>query len=522
MNRKFNVTGLCVPKMHYMVNLDRKLDQIISMIEAGEYFTINRPRQFGKTTIINELETRLENENYVVISLSFEGIGDDVFKNEKDFIQSFIRQIEFSLKDQGKEELTQKLSRSRKNNFNDLNIFISDLVRKAKTDLILIIDEVDKSSNNQLFLSFLGMLRDNYLRRNKGKDVTFQSVILAGVHDVKTLKLKLRPDEEQKYNSPWNIASDFKVDLTFDPTEISTMLRDYSDTENVKMDIGQIAEKIHYFTSGHPFLVSKICKILDEELLVQTDKWELKDIESAVDFLIKSDNTNFDSLIKNIENDIELYDLIKIIIIDAEIINFVKTDNVISKAGIYGILRNENEICKIDNLIYEMLLSDHIAFKMWRENKLTSISRYNFQDNFIIQDKKLDFEKIILKFQEFMKNEYSAKDNKFLERNGRLIFLAFLKPIINGKGWDFKEVQISQEKRLDVVVTFLEQKYIVEMKKWYGEKYHQKGIDQLSDYLERQGLEKGYLIIFDFESKKKDWKQERISKNDKDIFAVWV
>ena len=288
------------------------------------------------------------------------------------------------------------------------------------------------------------------------------------------------------------------------------------------MDIGQIAEKIHYFTSGHPFLVSKICKILDEELLVQTDKWELKDIESAVDFLIKSDNTNFDSLIKNIENDIELYDLIKIIIIDAEIINFVKTDNVISKAGIYGILRNENEICKIDNLIYEMLLSDHIAFKMWRENKLTSISRYNFQDNFIIQDKKLDFEKIILKFQEFMKNEYSAKDNKFLERNGRLIFLAFLKPIINGKGWDFKEVQISQEKRLDVVVTFLEQKYIVEMKKWYGEKYHQKGIDQLSDYLERQGLEKGYLIIFDFESKKKDWKQERISKNDKDIFAVWV
>jgi len=45
-----------------------------------------------------------------------------------------------------------------------------------------------------------------------------------------------------------------------------------------------------------------------------------------------------------------------------------------------------------------------------------------------------------------MKKEYSKKDLPFLERNGRLIFLAFLKPIINGKEYDFKEVQISEEK----------------------------------------------------------------------------
>lgn len=39
-----------------------------------------------------------------------------------------------------------------------------------------------------------------------GKDVTFHSVILAGVYDIKTLKLKLHPQEESKYNSLWNIA----------------------------------------------------------------------------------------------------------------------------------------------------------------------------------------------------------------------------------------------------------------------------------------------------------------------------
>ena len=99
------------------------------------------------------------------------------------------------------------------------------------------IDEVDKSSNNQLFLSFLGMLRNKYLLRNAGKDYIFHSVILAGVHDVKSLKIKIRPEEEQKYNSPWNIASDFDVDMSFSVEEINTMLEDYVRNKHVKLDM---------------------------------------------------------------------------------------------------------------------------------------------------------------------------------------------------------------------------------------------------------------------------------------------
>ena len=60
-----------------------------------------------------------------------------------------------------------------------------------------------------MFLSFIGMLRNKYLAREVGKDFTFKSVILVGLYDVKSLKLKLRKEEEAKYNSPWNIASRF-------------------------------------------------------------------------------------------------------------------------------------------------------------------------------------------------------------------------------------------------------------------------------------------------------------------------
>ena len=120
-----------------------------------------------------------------------------------------------------------------------------------------------------------------------------------------------------------------------------------------------------------------------------------------------------------------------------------------------------------------------------------------------------------------MKKEYSKKDRDFLEKNGRLVFLAFLKPILNGKGHDFKEVQISEEKRLDVVITFLQQKFVVELKLWYGQKAHETGLQQLSDYLDRQNLNDGYLLIFDH-SEVKNWQSEWVDFKGKKIFIVWV
>lgn len=44
---------------HYMVDISSKLDVVEKMVDKGEYFVINRPRQYGKTTIIYSLSKRL-------------------------------------------------------------------------------------------------------------------------------------------------------------------------------------------------------------------------------------------------------------------------------------------------------------------------------------------------------------------------------------------------------------------------------------------------------------------------------
>ena len=79
--RKFNVTGLCIPSKHYMADTSEKIRQIMAMVEQGDYFTINRGRQYGKTTTLAFLENELPKEGYAVIFISFEGVDDRVFES---------------------------------------------------------------------------------------------------------------------------------------------------------------------------------------------------------------------------------------------------------------------------------------------------------------------------------------------------------------------------------------------------------------------------------------------------------
>ena len=73
LKKRFNITGTCIPKKHYMADTSQKLRQIIQLIEQDSYFTINRARQYGKTTTLLLLWQKLK-EKYIVINISFEGM----------------------------------------------------------------------------------------------------------------------------------------------------------------------------------------------------------------------------------------------------------------------------------------------------------------------------------------------------------------------------------------------------------------------------------------------------------------
>jgi len=524
MAKRFNITGTCIPERHYMADISGKLDKIMELISNGDYFNINRPRQFGKTTAIYLLEQQLKKDNqYLAIDISFEGIDSPTHEKHERFIPTILDLLRQRLAFMGEKELVAFIEENKNiSDFNRLSTFLTEFMVKSGRKVVLMIDEVDKSTNNQLFLDFLGMLRAKYLKRNEGKDHSFHSVILAGVHDVKTLKTKIRPDEKKVYNSPWNIAVNFKVDLALSPTEITSLLEEYTKDKQVKMDIPFFTEYLFYFTSGYPFLVSYLCKIIDEELLPskRNKVWKPEDLVDAVQIAVNETNTNFETLVKNLENNPDLYEFVFKIIMNGMDFSYNRHNPIIQLGTLHGILREEKGKTRVHNRLYEQIIYNYMASNLETSDGavLSGIT-----SSYIENDGTLNIEKIIRKFQEFMLEQYSKRDTDFIERNGRLLFLAFIKPIINGKGFDFKEVQVSEEKRLDVVITFETKKYIVELKIWRGESYHQEGVRQLCDYLDRQNQRVGYLLIYDLRresGRAGEW--EEIKTNGKKIFAAWI
>ena len=84
----FNVTGACVPELHYMVKLDRQLEGIRKMVDAGNYFSINRARQSGKSTTLASL-ARLVKQSDVVVQMDFQMFSEESFATEGAFVRTF-------------------------------------------------------------------------------------------------------------------------------------------------------------------------------------------------------------------------------------------------------------------------------------------------------------------------------------------------------------------------------------------------------------------------------------------------
>ena len=116
---------------------------------------------------------------------------------------------------------------------------LTEFCRQSDKKIVLLIDEIDTATNNQVFIDFLAQLRAYYLKRRRMP--VFQSVILAGVYDVRNISRKIRPEEDHKENSPWNIAADFLVEMNFSVKDIEGMLSAYENDRHTGMDVSGIA-----------------------------------------------------------------------------------------------------------------------------------------------------------------------------------------------------------------------------------------------------------------------------------------
>ena len=395
--KRFNVTGLCIPEEDYMADISGKIEQITKLIDDRCYFVINRARQYGKTTMLFALERALK-DRYTIISISFEGLGAESFASTESFCRDFLTLVSESLCGSNNNHssdhyINSDIDYARKWADGDVTTFkaLGDHISRMCTgkEIVLMIDEVDKTTNNAVFLQFLSMLRDKFLARKRRKSFTFHSVILTGVYDIKNIKFKMIREglyepsvaEEHLNNSPWNIAADFNIDMSLNPVEIAGMLTDYDSDHHTGMDLMAVSETIHSYTSGYPFLVSRICQYIDAK---NDSEWTTNSVRSAAHAIVNEKNTLFDDIIMNLENNVELSSAIYDLLILGEAKPYVAYDKIASLGVLYGFFRKSEsgEKLEIANRMFELLMTNYlISNSMQKNKKITGVLQHDLVMN---------------------------------------------------------------------------------------------------------------------------------------------
>jgi len=494
-----------------MVNLESRLELVRRMVDAGEYFIISKARQYGKTTLLRALATYLE-EDCQVVSLDFQNIESGEYVDGSTFVQALTREINKRIRQMPdvSDDVKSRLhdlaaSTGRSVRMAEMFACFSEWCGQSAKPVVLIIDEIDTAANNQVFLDFLAQLRAAYL--DSDKTATFRSVILAGVYDVRNIRRKLRPEEEHTQNSPWNIAADFDVDMSFSSADIAGMLKQYESDHNTGMDIRRIADMIYNYTSGYPFLVSRLCKLIDEKLTrtaVFKDKksaWTEEGVREAVKRLISEKNTLFESLIGRLNAYPDLKEMIYLLLFQGQVILYNADDMATDMLLMFGFAKEENGTVQIANRIFETRLYNYFLTLPGVQNR-DIYKAATLNKNLFIQNGQLDVERILEKFVAHFDDIYGGQGQKFLEEDGRRYFMLYLKPIINGIGNYYVEAQTRNQERTDLIIDYRGDQFIIEMKVWRGNAYHERGEDQLISYLDHYHLKKGYMLSFCFNKKK--------------------
>ena len=246
------------------------------------------------------------------------------------------------------------------------------------------------------------------------------------------------------------------------------------------------------------------------------EAWTSAGIDEAVKLLLSEDNTLFSSLMGKLTNYPVLKDAIRAILFDGDGTPFLQYDEAQSQLRMYGFIKSENSSIAIANKVFEMLLYKHFIGEETSANDITQ-SGADDKPLFIKED-GLDVPLILERFIYTWNRIYGTDaTEKFMEEEGRNRFLLYLSPIINGTGTYSVKPQTRDHRRMDVVIHYLGKEYVIELKIWRGDRYNEKGEQQISDYLNYFGLDVGYMLSFN-SNEKKESGVKRVKVGDKTLY----
>lgn len=226
-------------------------------------------------------------------------------------------------------------------------------------------------------------------------------------------------------------------------------------------------------------------------------------INKAKNQLIERRDTHLDSLVDKLKEQ-RVKNVVQSII-KGEITHTDVWDDDLSYVRDLGLV-SQTDPLKFANKIYAEIIIRIIGSVME-----ASIPEEITTPWFLNPDRTLKIEKIFSEFQKFYRRNSEVWLSRFEYRESarHLLLMAFLQRIVNAGGEIIREMALCNQ-RIDMLVKFANQEFAIELKIWRDTYTLEDGKEQLTRYLDKLGLEKGYLVIL--ETREKSWEEKIYQK----------
>lgn len=143
------------------------------------------------------------------------------------------------------------------------------------------------------------------------------------------------------------------------------MLSEYENDHHTGMQTDKMAGLLYAYTSGYPYLVSRLCKLMDEKIAGtrgfsdKTAVWTREGFLEAVKMLLLEKNSLFESLINKLVDFPQLREILYSILFLGNKVAYNPDQETIDFTSMLGFVKNDNGSLVISNRIFETRLYNY-------------------------------------------------------------------------------------------------------------------------------------------------------------------
>jgi hypothetical protein len=509
MARFFSTSGPCRPKKHYMIPAEPRVAGLRRLIDEELYFVVHAPRQVGKSTSLRALAECLTAEGEYTalhtsceagqlihpdLEASIDGILDILRQRADFFLSPELRPppVDGSLAPTSRRHDLQKRR-----------------CESSPRPVVLFFDEIDALYDDAL-ISILRQLRSGYDLRPESFP---QSVALIGLRDVRDYRVIARGEDATLGTaSPFNIKSDSLRLPYFTADEVAFLYAQHTEATG-QVFHPEVQTMVFELTRGQPWLVNALGRQMIETVVPdRQSEITLEHLHLAKEILIRRRDTHVDSLLDRLREK-RVRRILEPILAgkDPEADVFDDDYQFVEDLGLVTV--GERGLA-IANPIYNEIIPRALTAVAERFVPMRRAA-------YVKEDGSLDWPALLDGFTAFWKQnaEWMLRQQPYSEAAAQMVFMAFLHRLVNGAELDLTASVATVDRefavgsgRIDLLVRWPVprretqpgeiQHCAVEMKVRRDKDGDplEKGLEQLSEYLDRLGLDTGTLILFDLRS----------------------